>query len=239
VVVPQRDRTGPRRRLRDEALTQLGVDLPQPIDVRLDMLLLILDADAGVRTSRRELMAALILAANDPAALAEGLRRYSEARVGDVAVPDYPGHWILTEVFAPDPRRSEFGDSYDENWDRVDERFPEPIPEMLREKLTHTPLVRVGLAVPRPLSVRLDQLVELVERKGLQTTRQDLLSLLIFIASDEPDVLENLLRRYRVAEVDDAFLSEQHGTTRWKALDSPPRGRRPRPKTSAEDGRGG
>src|SRR4051812_13616787 len=72
----------PRREKPD---TQMGLSLPRPISGRLDVLVAIAN-DAGERTSRAELVAALIAQAHEPEALREFLVRFRLAVVRDVVI---------------------------------------------------------------------------------------------------------------------------------------------------------
>lgn len=239
--VPARRPQDRQRRLRDQPLTQLGVNVPRPIATRLDLLLFGLEQDLGVNASRRELVAALMLEADDPDALATALPRYRDATVHDANVPDYPSHWILIETGSPGPRSGMPGPLSLEDYDPLlDGDLPHDDAELrdrLRERLSRCRSVRIGIAVPRPLSARLDQLVELVERRGTRTSRQEILALLLFLAPDEgTEPLHELLRRYRLASVDDAPIKNgPSASDYWSSPDTPPRGRRPRPPPGSAD----
>jgi hypothetical protein len=85
---------------------RVGLDLPPPIDARIDALRQEVEA-AGERTNRKELVAALLLAApSDAEELARLLKRYRLARVRDAAlVPDEHADVIAFPRQRPGPRR--------------------------------------------------------------------------------------------------------------------------------------
>lgn len=94
-------------RLRHANVSRVGVSLPAPIQTRLVRLLSILD-DVGERTSRQELVAALILSAPEtPEAIGQILHRYRTATVGDAdadLAPKQPPTRALT-AGRPRPQR--------------------------------------------------------------------------------------------------------------------------------------
>jgi hypothetical protein len=103
----------PRRRPPDTALAgtperQIGVSLPVPLDVRLDVLVERAIA-AGERTSRKELLAAIILATStDGEALSRLVRNLRQATIGDAVVPGEDVWRFLPEAPpgpGPRPRR--------------------------------------------------------------------------------------------------------------------------------------
>src|SRR5437660_1001605 len=114
-------------RLQDEKLTQLTIHVPEPINHRLDQLVFLVEMETILETSRRELVAALVLAASDPDALASELARYERASVGDVALEGYPAEWILLGVGSEAPHWAWDYSEWEEHQAKAgDERFPEP-----------------------------------------------------------------------------------------------------------------
>ncbi len=105
---------------------------------------------------------------------------------------------------------------------------------------------QIGIAVPGPLSARLDALVKRAHRSGERTNRKELLAALILAAPDSEANLSRLVRRYRRARVADAFVADEDPAP---FLDpAPSRGprRAPNPQRSSlrtrrrpPDGRGG
>jgi len=95
----------PTTRLRDCPEDQVGLSIPRPLNARLDALVQRVTA-AGENTSRKELLAALLLeASEDPRALAEALRRYRTAEARDVAIPGVPEEEFLEhQEHRPGPR---------------------------------------------------------------------------------------------------------------------------------------
>ena len=66
----------------------VGFTLPVPISHRLDLLVELVETEAGERTSRKELLAALILAAGDDGKeLARSLRIYRSQTAASVLTP--------------------------------------------------------------------------------------------------------------------------------------------------------
>jgi hypothetical protein len=64
---------------------------------------------------------------------------------------------------------------------------------------------------PLPIDYRLDRLVEAVEEVGERTSRKELAAAIVLDAPDSPDELSQLLRRYRMARVEDAGLTVPEG----------------------------
>ncbi|WP_259314363.1 hypothetical protein [Capillimicrobium parvum] len=72
--------------LRSTAEKQIGVSIPVPLDSRLDALVRRV-IDAGERTSRKELLAALLLeASEDPERLTRALRQYRSSEAADAVI---------------------------------------------------------------------------------------------------------------------------------------------------------
>jgi hypothetical protein len=84
---------------------QIGVGLPAPLSGRLDGLVERADA-AGARTSRKELLGALLLAATeDGDALAELVQRYRKATASEARIPGQPdARFLEPERPPPGPR---------------------------------------------------------------------------------------------------------------------------------------
>jgi hypothetical protein len=91
--------------LRDAPDEGIGVTVPAPLSDRIDALVDLLNA-AGERTSRKELIAALILDAHPVGEeLINTLRAYRRAAVRDALVdPDRAGETILLAPRKPGPR---------------------------------------------------------------------------------------------------------------------------------------
>lgn len=91
---------------------QISVEIPSPLNARLDALVRMADEE-GAATSRRELVAALILGApTSGRRLAAAVIRLRKARAAEAGVPGVP----LAEVLelkshppGPRPRRSQVG----------------------------------------------------------------------------------------------------------------------------------
>jgi hypothetical protein len=91
--------------LRDVPEEGIGVTVPAPLSDRINALIDLLDA-AGERTSRKELIAALIFAAPPlTEELADTLRAYRRASVRDALVePDRAGDTVQLSPRRPGPR---------------------------------------------------------------------------------------------------------------------------------------
>jgi hypothetical protein len=89
---------------------RIGVGVPAPLSGRLDGLVELADAE-GAKTSRKELLGALLLAAPaDGKALAAAVRDYRMADVGMTVINDQPEARFLEPdrpAPGPRPRRSE------------------------------------------------------------------------------------------------------------------------------------
>jgi hypothetical protein len=91
--------------LRDAPEEGIGVTVPAPLSDRLNALVDLLDA-VGERTSRKELIAALILAARPRSdELADTVRAYRRASVRDALVePNRAGETVQLAARKPGPR---------------------------------------------------------------------------------------------------------------------------------------
>jgi hypothetical protein len=87
----------------------------------------------------------------------------------------------------------------------------------------------IGLSLNDPISMRVDQLVDLIEQHGERTTRKELVAALILAAGSRPQELGDALRGYRRALVRDAFLDP---ALVGSAVRLPPRKPGPRPRLS-------
>ena|ERR1700741_1234570 len=85
----------------------------------------------------------------------------------------------------------------------------------------------IGVAVPVPLSRRLDLLVRRAEAAGARAFRKDLVAALILAAPEEPEELLELFLRYRKATAADAAIEQDAADV--LQLDRAKPGRRPRP----------
>ena len=97
----------------------------------------------------------------------------------------------------------------------------------------HTPLVacpeiRIGIALALPLSHHLDGLVESAIGAGEFTNRKELLSAAILSLPSDPDLLADLVRRYRITSA--AVVSGDLESVEL-VFPLPARGPRPRKRT--------
>lgn len=93
------------QKLRDTDEDQIGVSVPKPLNARLNALV---DAanEAGESTSRKELVAALILSASAKGpALARAIRSYRSATSADAVLPgDDESMYLDPAIPKPGPR---------------------------------------------------------------------------------------------------------------------------------------
>lgn len=83
----------------------VGLQLPIPLSSRVDDLVALAE-QASERTTRKEVIAALIYAApTDQTALSKVIHRYREARARDALVGDYTASRISLPSHKPGPRR--------------------------------------------------------------------------------------------------------------------------------------
>ena len=71
------------------------------------------------------------------------------------------------------------------------------------------PEKQIGLALPLPITGRLDGLLEIATEAGEKTSRKELTAALIEDAPTEPAALANLVRTYRLAPMRDAIIDGQ------------------------------
>lgn len=85
----------------------IGVGIPLPLSRRLDALVEAAEEKSGSRVYRKDLVAALVLAASeDPQALADLVATYRTAKVRDAGLADVPDANVLQlRPPAPGPRR--------------------------------------------------------------------------------------------------------------------------------------
>lgn len=78
--------------------------------------------------------------------------------------------------------------------------------------LRRAPDVRVGLALPVPLSMRVDVIAAKLTDAGFRVSRRDLFAVAVLSLPDDSEVLVELLERYRTATVGDALPANGHTT---------------------------
>ena len=93
--------------------------------------------------------------------------------------------------------------------------------------LSKCPEKSVGLALPAPISERLDELVRLAESAGERTTRKELLASLILAAPALGEELSAKLRTYRRSNARSACITGGEDASTIPVLSHPP-GPRPR-----------
>ena len=76
------------------------------------------------------------------------------------------------------------------------------------DELALGPETRIGIALPAPLSVRLDVLVDLANRAGARTSRKELTASVLLAAPESGDGLAELIGALRTARVRDAFVRD-------------------------------
>jgi hypothetical protein len=75
-----------------------------------------------------------------------------------------------------------------------------------RPRLRWAPKRPIALAIPAPLSGRVDALVAVADAADEPAARNEVIAALIYAAPDSPEELARLLKDYRTARVSDAFV---------------------------------
>jgi hypothetical protein len=200
------------RKLRHEPEKQIALPLPAPLSGRLDALLGLAE-EANEPTSRKELVAALLLAAPEEGeSLRELLRSFRTAAVDESFVPGFDASFFL-EPYRNQGRRPEALLRAFEARDAATPPLEQPAGEQGQTesrlsvaRLVKAPATRVGLGLPKPLDQRLDALVRLADDAGERTTRKELIAALVFGAPDSPQGVTERLRAYRGASSSKAEL---------------------------------
>jgi hypothetical protein len=93
-------------------------------------------------------------------------------------------------------------------------------------RLRHLPAKQLSLALPTPISARLDAMRDLAEQLDEHTSRKELVAALILAAPKDPEHLAVAVQDYRAASIIDALMPglETH------QLLNPARSRGPRPQ---------
>ncbi len=74
--------------------------------------------------------------------------------------------------------------------------------------LRKSPECTVGLQLPIPLSVRVDDLVTLAEQASERTSRKEVIAALIYAAPTDQATLSRIIRCYREARARDAPIGD-------------------------------
>jgi hypothetical protein len=170
---------------------QIGIAVPPAISGRLDALVLQARA-AGYRTSRKELVCALIAAASHLGVqLNEAVRRLRLATVRDTVVADQDPTLVTEPRRRPGPLLSpaDPGDLGGEPA-QSDEA-------QLNRRLAEFEAVRMGLSVPRFIDRSLSSHVRHLPALGETTNRSELVAALILIAPESGEDLGELLEKLR------------------------------------------
>jgi hypothetical protein len=199
------------------------VFVPVALTGRLDSLTEVAD-EAGLPTSRKELVAAIVHAARPTSRkLSAAVRRFRGAQVKDAFVPGQSPDAVLSPLRTPGPRQRRM-------WEEqgrllaVDALGSAEQPLEADDYLWHVPLRRIGIELPEPLSARLDDLVEEAENAREVTSRQELIAALILTAPTAPNDLGRILREYRTATIGDTIVPD-HDSTPYLEPATPRRGR--------------
>ena len=79
----------------------------------------------------------------------------------------------------------------------------------LDARLTEQRECNLGVLVPIPVSERLEMLTELLYREGHgRVPRKELVGALLLAATDDPEELATVVRRYRTSSVRDALVGD-------------------------------
>jgi hypothetical protein len=186
--------TDPAMLLRRAPARQIVAVVPAAINGRLEALIRVAD-EAGVPTSRKELVAAIVHGApTSPGRLRALIARYRSANSASVDEALVAYQPLDLEV---DPLGAPVSES------------PPPLPDAI---LTESPSpfpgsdVRISVKIPEPLKPRLDSLVKRAKGTHGDLTRQELLAALILSISELPRRLARLLQNYRTASVEATII---------------------------------
>jgi hypothetical protein len=184
--------------LRRAPTRQIVAVVPAAINGRLQALISVAD-EAGVPTSRKELIAAIVHGApTSPGRLRALIARYRYARVEDAFVLGQSRDLVLNPAKAsvseppalpPDAMLEDAG-----------------YPLTAGASLAQGPTIRIGVEIPEPLNPRLDSLVERAKGRHRNLTRQELLAVLILAIQELPKRLTRLLQNYRTASVEATII---------------------------------
>jgi len=168
------------------AWRQIGIRIPDVISARLDGLLISADR-AALRTSRRELLAALVQERlGTPQS--DAVRRYRTARPSEAHLKQHVGR-VRAPSQRPGPRGSGFGLTGPILPDRTGDEDP--------TRIVDCPTSRVGLALPTVLLERLGQAA--IGMPEERPSRTELIAALILGAPEDGDTLAEIVRAFRRA----------------------------------------
>lgn len=171
-------------------LRQIGIRVPEALSGRLDGLLALAD-EAGVRTSRRELVAALLHDAfRRERELVELVRHYRTTPVAEAFLSGERGVRFQHPLRTPGPRRSAVASR------RPAEALGRAADEdQGNRRLSHSPTVRIALDLPAALLDELGRVVVRLEEE--RATRTEVIAALILAAPEAGEELAGLTRSFR------------------------------------------
>ena len=192
---------------------EIGVYLPIPLSGRLDALVEI-GKNAWAPAMRKEVMSALLLAANPEARwLRLVVARYKKAQVSNAFVRGCDDEFFLWPPEERGPRQLKL-------WNYA-ETHPDDVPPVTaNEVLATAEEYRIGMPVPSPLAGRLDLLLQIVNERHQHTWRKDLIAALILDAPIKGSDLAAILHKYWHATVCDAEVPD-HDTEPIYRIPSP------------------
>ena len=198
--------------------------MPSALTGRLDALTGAAD-QAGLPTSRKELLAAILHAAPPaPRKLSAAIKRYRGARVEDAFVPGQRPDTVLNPLRKPGPRQRRLWEERPSLFTEDELEAQGPAPLNPTDELLFVAPRRIGIDLPIPLSRRLDDLVDLAERARERTNRQELIASLILTTPATPKDLLRLLTSYRTATIRDTIIPG-HDPAPYLEQGAPRRGR--------------
>jgi hypothetical protein len=176
---------------------QIGVSVPPPISGRVDALVTVARS-AGERTSRKELVSALINGASDLGVdLSDAVRRLRLATLEQTLVPDQDPSLITAPQRRPGPRTHRPVPSGSQDPSMVHFTMPAEVVEADRRLDTYD-TVQMGLSVAPFVDEELDAQVRRLRRAGTAATRSEVVAALIFVAPESGEKLGHLLRQLRI-----------------------------------------
>lgn len=89
--------------------------------------------------------------------------------------------------------------------------------------LCRAPEGRIGLAIPLPLSMRIDDVAASLDGIGWRVARRELIAAALLEMPTDPNTVLALIQRYRVAVVSDAVPADNKGTVALRYFGPGPR----------------
>lgn len=89
--------------------------------------------------------------------------------------------------------------------------------------LCRAPEVRIGLAIPIPLSMRIDDVAASLDGIGWRVARRELIAAALLDMPTDPYAVLACIQRYRAAVISDAVPADDEGTVALRQFGPGPR----------------